>query len=108
MNVKVLAGLIVIVVVGISGYFLLKGEEREERIYAPAEFEVLDFTFYPSEVEAGDQVTVSATVRNVGDLSGTYTATLKVNGAAEATENVIMAGGTTETVSFTITKNNIG
>jgi parallel beta-helix repeat protein len=107
-NVKVLAGLIVIVVVGISGYFLLKGEEREERIYAPAEFEVLDFTFYPSEVEAGDQVTVSATVRNVGDLSGTYTATLKVNGAAEATENVIMAGGTTETVSFTITKNNIG
>jgi len=105
MNVKLLAVLVVIAIAGISCYFVLKDEEK---IPAPAEFEVSNLVLYPTEVEAGEPVTISATVGNVGDLSGTYTATLKINDVVEATKEVTVAGRATENVSFTVTKDTIG
>ena len=58
-----------------------------------AQFEVSNLVFNPSEVEVGEPVVISATVKNVGDLEGTCTVELKIDGVIEATENVTLAGG---------------
>lgn len=74
------------------------------RIPTPAQFEVSNLSLNPSEVGAGSPVEVSVTVKNVGDLKSTYTVELKVDGVTEDTEDVILAGGAAETVSFTVKK----
>lgn len=75
---------------------------------APATFSVTGLTVSPSEIETGDSATVTATVENTGDLSGTYTAELKVNGATEDTKDVTVGVGESETVTFTVSKEEEG
>ena len=74
----------------------------------PATFEVSNLTFDPSEVKAGESFKISFTVKNVGDLEGTFTGTLKIDDEIEATKKVTLSGGATQTVSFTITKDTPG
>ncbi len=81
---------------------------RTVTVRTPAQFEVSNLVFNPSEVEVGQTVGISVTVTNTGDLQGMYTVTLKINGEVEATEEVTLAGGATETVSFTVTENTAG
>lgn len=75
---------------------------------APAAFSVTGVTVSPSEVETGVEATVTASVENTGDLSGTYTAELKVNGATEDTEDVTVGAGESKTVTFKVTKDEAG
>jgi len=70
----------------------------------PASFSVSNLTLSPAEAVTGESVTITAVVKNNGDLPGTYTATLKVNGVAEETKEVSLPGGASTTVSFTITR----
>lgn len=74
----------------------------------PVAFQLSNLTFNPSEVEVGQTVEISVRVTNTGELEGTYTVTLKIDYEIEATKDVTLAGGTTETVSFTVTKNTSG
>lgn len=94
---------IVIAIAGIGGYFVLKSG-----VPGPAEFEISNLTFSPSEVEAGEPVIISAMVKNVGDLEGTYTVELKIDGGIQETKDVTLAGGATETVSFMVTRDTSG
>jgi predicted secreted hydrolase len=73
---------------------------REEA--APAEFELSNLAISPTEVEIGQTVTVTVDVENVGDVVGTKTLTLKVDGVEVETKDVVVEGGKTETVSFTL------
>lgn len=75
---------------------------------APARFEVSDLVIDPSEVEAGKPAEISVKVKNVGEAAGTYTAVLRVDGRVEATKDIALAGGATQTVSFTITRDVVG
>jgi len=70
----------------------------------PANFTVSDLTISPTEVTLGEEVSISVKVKNTGDLGGTYTAILKINGVVENIENVPIIGGSTKTVKFTMTK----
>ncbi len=71
---------------------------------APAEFELSNLVIDPSEVRPGGTVTISVDVTNVGELEGTYTITLRIDDVVEATEDVTLAGGATETVPFLISR----
>ncbi|MFB0499862.1 MAG: PGF-pre-PGF domain-containing protein [Candidatus Hadarchaeaceae archaeon] len=71
---------------------------------AQAEFELSNLVIDPSEVGPGETITISIVVTNVGELEGTYTVTLKINNVVEATEDVTLAGGATETVTFTVSR----
>lgn len=97
----VVAIIVIIAIAGIGGYFALKGP-------ASAEFEVSNLTLDLSEVEAGEPVEISAIVMNVGDLEGTYTVELKIDGEIQETKDVTLAKGATETVSFTVTRDTSG
>ncbi|MFC1939683.1 CARDB domain-containing protein, partial [Chloroflexota bacterium] len=70
----------------------------------PASFSVSDISIQPVEAKLGEAVTITASVANVGDAEGSYTIVLNINGAKEAEKSVTIAGGNTETVIFTVTK----
>lgn len=56
----------------------------------------------PSTVPIGGNVTVSVDVLNTSAVQSTYIATLNINSYAEETKEVTLAGGASETVSFTV------
>ncbi len=58
----------------------------------------------PGEVNIGETVTISATVTNSGNASGSYEVTLKINGEVEATKEVTLNAGASEEVTFTTAK----
>ena len=67
----------------------------------PAAFTVSDVSVSPASVDAAETVTISATIANTGEESGTYTVTLKVNGVVASTREVTLAGGASQKVIFT-------
>jgi PGF-pre-PGF domain-containing protein len=86
-------------------YFAVSGTAMTP---APAAFTVSALTISPSQVSVGEEVSISVTVKNTGDLAGTCTVTLKINGIVEDTENVTLAGGATRVVTFTISEDTEG
>jgi len=62
----------------------------------------------PGEVYIGGSVTISIVVTNTGNASGSYTVTLKVNGAVEATKGVTLNAGASGEVAFTTAKDVAG
>ena len=74
----------------------------------PATFSTSNLTVTPLHIKPGDTVAVSVAVTNTGDLQGVYTVILKVNGVAEDSHVITLAGGDSGNVNFTITKNKVG
>jgi transcriptional regulator with XRE-family HTH domain len=70
-------------------------------VQKPAAFTTSGLSITPAEVNSGDKVTISVTVKNTGDVSGTYKVTLKVNGATVESKDVTVAGNATQAVTFT-------
>ncbi len=73
-----------------------------------AVFRISELDISPAEVDIGDTVTISAQVANTGDLEGTYQATLKIDDEVIETKEVTLAGGASQTVSFTTSVNTAG
>ena len=67
----------------------------------PAEFELSNLVVSPTTVEIGEPVTVSATVTNVGEEAGSYTAELLIDDSKVDEDTVTLVGGASETVEFT-------
>ena len=71
----------------------------------PAEFIVANLTIDPDVTQPGITVNVSARVTNLGETSGTYTATFSVNGEEKGSQSLQLSGGETGIVAFTDTEN---
>jgi len=67
----------------------------------PAAFEVGTLVFPSTAVGVAEKATISAMVTNTGDLTGSTTVTLKINGVAVANKTVKLNGGELQKVSFT-------
>ncbi len=74
----------------------------------PATFTLSSLSVSPSTVGINERVTISVVVSNTGGLSGSYIVTFKINGLQVTTKNVFVAGGASETVSFTRSTDVIG
>jgi uncharacterized membrane protein len=74
----------------------------------PADFQVSDLEVTPSEVEAGEEVTVSVKVTNVGGQTGSYALRLLINQTTEETETVTLGEGASTTTEFKIIKQTPG
>ena len=99
------AGTYTVNVDGLSDSFTVKTPSVVE---APAAFTVSALSISPAEVDIGQSVTISALVANTGDLSGTYEVTLKINNVVVDTKDVTLAGGASQTVTFTTSKDVAG
>ena len=73
-----------------------------------AQFEVTFLDISPSEVTIGEPVKITSDVRNVGTSAGVYTMTLTVAGVEVETRNVTLAPGASETITFSLVKNEAG
>ena len=74
----------------------------------PAEFEVGPITFEPPVVMVGDTITVTAAVKNIGDVAGTYTAALSVDGQQVDSKAIPVEPGSSQEVSFQLSKSTAG
>jgi uncharacterized membrane protein len=74
----------------------------------PADFQISEFDVTTSEVEAGEEVTVSVKITNVGGQAGSYTLPLIVNQTTEDTRTVTLEKGASTTTEFKVTKQTPG
>jgi len=74
----------------------------------PAAFITTDLFILPTEVDSNESVTISVLVTNTGDLTGSYKVTLKINTVVEATKEVTLNAGASQTVIFITSKEAAG
>lgn len=74
----------------------------------PAEFKVVNLDIAPNPVKVGGQTTITISVENVGEATGTYEATLLLDGEVYQTSDVTLVGGASKPVSFPVTKDSPG
>ncbi len=94
-----LPGPITVDVDGLVGTFIVKAPP------APAAFAAGALTISPTEVGIGQMVTISVLVTNSGNLEGTYQVTLEIDNKVVETQEVTLAGGASDTVTFKISEN---
>lgn len=84
---------------GLSGTF---------RVLKPTQFTTSNLAITPAEAEIGQIVTVTADVTNTGDIEGSYSVALTINGIQVETQDIVVAAGTTRTVTFTHAEDTVG
>jgi len=83
-------------------------ETQQPASQKPASFEVGPITFEPPVVMVGDTVTVTATVSNIGDTTGTYIAALSVDGQEVDTKAISVNPESSQQVSFQLSRTTAG
>ena len=73
---------------------------------AAPSFTMLELAVAPQEVDGGDEVSISATVVNSGDLEGSYELILKIDNEVEQSRQIILAGKSSDVVSFVVSRDN--
>jgi hypothetical protein len=74
----------------------------------PAELEVTDLGVSRTVAEAGETIIVSASVKNIGDESGSFDLDLFVNDEKRDTQSIQLDSKNTTTVQFEVTEENEG
>jgi uncharacterized membrane protein len=74
----------------------------------PADFQTSDLNVTPREVEAGEVLTVSVKITNVGGQTGSYTLPLIINQTTEDTKTLTLEKGASTTTEFKVTKQTPG
>ena len=84
---------------GLTGSFTVKSPP-----FKPAEFKVSDLTVSPTEVVEGESVTISVTITNIGEMAGTHTLDILIDGDKPEGPPIetILIGGASETVTMTV------
>jgi hypothetical protein len=68
----------------------------------PASFEVTGMAVTPAEVYPDETVTVSATITNTGDLTGSFEVIFKIDNTVIRTQTVTIHGRSSQTVNFSV------
>ena len=74
----------------------------------PANFTVTSLDLSSEQVEPGQEILVTVNVNNSGGGEGSYTLNLTINGAVEQTKTVTLAPSASDTVTFTVIKEEPG
>jgi hypothetical protein len=74
----------------------------------PAEFEVGPISIEPPVIMAGDPATVMTTIKNIGDITGTYTAELFISGQNVESKTISVNPAEAQEVSFQLQQTNAG
>jgi len=74
----------------------------------PAAFTTSYLVISLMEVDVGEKVNIRVKVTNTGDLTDSYEVTLKIDKVVVATQDVTLAGGASQTVTFTASKDVAG
>jgi oligopeptide transport system substrate-binding protein len=83
----------------------VNGQTGNFDVVKPAAFVAESLTVTPDVPVQGSELTASIKVRNTGDLSGSYTAALKVDGKDIKTTAITLDAGGSQTVTFNFSCN---
>jgi hypothetical protein len=72
------------------------------------QFEITSLDINPAEVTVGETANISARVTNTGRVGGVYYATLSVDGEKIATKDIGLDPGSTQAVTFALSKDRAG
>ena len=75
---------------------------------APAAFSVTNLSVEPAQVQSNETVTITVSVANTGGTEGSYSVVLKMDGVKEAEKSVTVAAGSSEIVTFSVTREGAG
>jgi len=75
---------------------------------APAEFQLSNLEISPEQAYTNEEVTITFDIANVGETTGNYTATLKIDDEIEKTWNLTIPAGESQTLSHTLTRDEPG
>jgi len=78
------------------------------RAPAVSPFVVSNLSVQPQEVQPNEIVSITVSVANTHNTWGIYSLVLKVNGAREAEKQAIVDAGSTQDVSFDVTRKELG
>ncbi|MBA7669045.1 hypothetical protein ES703_77171 [subsurface metagenome] len=78
------------------------------KVIRPAEFKVVSHTITPNPAKVGGEIEIRIDVQNLGEIEGTYVASLIVDGIVEETKEITLGGGVTKSVSFAISRDSPG
>ena len=67
-------------------------------------FQLSGLSINPAEVAVRDVVVITAKVTNVTDADGVYNAELKINNVTQASDEVLVPAGETQTLNFLVFK----
>jgi len=73
-----------------------------------AALSVSNLSIQPAEAEPEEAVTITVSVANTGGTEGSYTVVLDINGVKEAEKSITVAAGGSESVSFSVTREEVG
>lgn len=79
-----------------------------KEMLTPASFTISKLVIFPTEVDIGQNVTVSAIVKNTGGKVGVYEVVLKVNDVIKDTERVMVSAGASKKVTFVTSDDTAG
>lgn len=79
--------------------------EATTAIVLAPQFTTSNLTISPTEVQIGENVTISVLVSNNGSAEGTYQLVLKINGTIETAMNITLAAGASQNVTFIVSRN---
>ena len=74
----------------------------------PAEFEVVSLDIAPQVAFAGDTITITADVKNIGQSEGNYSAVLNIDGVATDTQTIALVPDASQKAVFSLTKDRTG
>jgi hypothetical protein len=85
-------------------YDVSVGKFKDSFIVLPG-FSISDLDIEPTEVYPGEEIDISARVKNMGEVTGDYTITLRINEDKVASDVVTLAAGKSERVHFKVVRN---
>jgi hypothetical protein len=74
----------------------------------PASFTIYNLMINPAKARPGESITVTTSVANTGDLTGSYNIILMVDDVFVDNKEVTVPGGTNKVVTFELSKDTIG
>jgi len=74
----------------------------------PALFELRDLNISPLAVKAGESITISAWLSNIGGLRGEHTVIVNMKGLLETSQTIGLAPGQSQKLTFTLTPGSPG
>ena len=90
---------------GLTGSFTVQEEVVPPVVPpVPAAFAISNLSISPAEVDIGGSVTISVLVTNTGNLEGACQVTLEIDNKMVETQEVTLAGGASDTVTFKISE----
>jgi len=75
---------------------------------APASFEVTSLKVPQADVIEGQDITVTASITNTGEMPGNFDEPLLLNGAEVSSKEITIQPGTTKTITYLLSKNKPG